>query len=223
MTLSVDLPSLRDIVSLHASEKSPLFLFPQEKEHKRSFFFDASGWLLFQSESPDQNNDLSVDFLRMGLQGDVGRPGFSTAFRPAFIHDLYWAMVANVQAGKSGQVLVSHPFLTPSGSDRTLYLSYVPIFFAENVDSQRIVGGVGCVDTSFVYMASTYRIAATLAVCLAVAFLVVFVAMYFFSRRICRPLELLREEVEARAGSDDATPLAIGPLFEEIKIGRAHV
>jgi two-component system, NtrC family, response regulator HydG len=216
LTLSIDLRSLRDIISLHSSVKSPLFLFPQEKEHKRSFFFDASGWLLFQSESLDQNNELSVDFLRMGLQGDVGRPGFSTAFRPAFIHDLYWGMVANVQTGKSGQVLVSQPFLTPSGSDRTLYLSYVPIIFSEDADSQRIVGGIGCVDTSFVYMASTYRIAATLAVCLGVGFLVVFVAMYFFSRRISRPLELLREAVEVRAGGDDATPLAIGPLFEEI-------
>jgi len=217
LTLSVDLPSLRDIISLHTSRQSPLFLFPQDNEHKKTFFFDASGWLLFQSESPDmKKSDLSVDQLRMGLQGDVGRPGFATAFRPGFVHDLYWAMIADIQAGKSGQMLVSRPFLAPVESDRTLYLSYVPIVFAENPESQRVVGGIGCIDTSYSFMASTYRIAGTLGVCLVVGVLLVFMAMYFVSRRICRPLELLLEAVEVRAGGDDATPLAIGPLFAEI-------
>lgn len=217
LTLSIDLPSLRDILSLHTSKQSPLFLFPQESEQKKSFFFDASGWLLFQSESTEQQkSDLSVDLLRMGLQGDVGRPGFATAFRPGSAHDLYWVMISDIQAGRSGQMLVTRPFLAPSGNDRTLYLTYVPIVFAENGDSQRIVGGIGCVDTSFVFMASTYKIAVTLAVCLGGGILLVFIAMYFVSRRICRPLELLLEAVEVRAGSDDATPLAIAPLFAEI-------
>ena len=168
LTLSVDLPRLRDILSLHSSTRSPLFLFPQESEHKKSFFFDAAGWLLFQSESPDQEaeTELSVDLLRTGLQGDIGRPGFNTAFRPGFAHDLYWGMVADIQAGKAGQMLVSRPFIAPSGTDKTLYLSYVPIVFNENQKTQRIIGGIGCVDTSFIFMASTYRIAGTLAICI---------------------------------------------------------
>ena len=150
MTLSIDLPILRDILSLHTSDQSPLFLFPQENEHKKSFFFDVAGWLLFQSESSEQQkNELSVDGLRTGLQGDVGRPGFATAFRPGAVHELYWAMISDIQAGRSGQMLVTRPFITPSGDDRTLYLSYVPIVFAENDDSQRNIGGIGCVDTSF--------------------------------------------------------------------------
>ncbi len=219
LTLSVDLRSLRDIVSLHTSNQSPLYLFPQESEHKKSFFFDGAGWLLFQSEAPDQRDaELSVDLLRMGLQGDVGRPGFASAFRPGSIHDLYWAMVADIQAGRTGQVLVSKPFLTPAGSDRTLYLSYVPIVFGERPETRRIVGGIGCVDTSFVYMASTYRIAGTLAICLVLGILLSFISMYFIGRRLCRPLEQLREAVEIRASSDDASPLAQGPLFHEINL-----
>ncbi len=217
LTLSIDLPHLRDIISLHTSKQSPLFLFPQESEHKKSFFFDAAGWLLFQSESPDrQQADLSVDLLRMGLQGDVGRPGFSTAFRPGFAHDLYWAMVSDVQAGKAGQILVTRPFIAPSGSDRSLYLSYVPIVFEEGAGTRRIVGGIGCIDTSFVFMASTYRIAGTLSVCVALGVILVFMAMYFVSRRIARQLELLAEAVDVRAGGDDPSPLALGPLFAEI-------
>lgn len=217
LTLSVDLPRLRDIISLHSSVQSPLFLFPQENEQKKSFFFDASGWLLFQSESPDQRQvELSVEELRTGLQGDVGRPGFNTAFRPGSEHDLYWAMISDIQAGKAGQVLISRPFMAPGGGDRTLYLSYVPIVFSENPKSQRIVGGIGCVDTSFVFMASTYRIGVTLAICLALSVLLVLFAMYCISRRISRPLNLLAEAVDVRVAGDDGSPLAIGPLFAEI-------
>lgn len=219
LTLSVDLMSLRDIVSLHTSKHSPLFLHPQESEQKKTFFFDASGWLLFQSESPDHfRGELSVDQLRMGLPGDVGRPGFTTAFRPGSVHDRYWAMVADIQAGKSGQLLVSRPFLTPSSNDRTLYLSYVPVVFPESPDSQRIIGGIGCVDASFVFMASTYRIAGTLAVCLLVAVILVFIAMYFIGHCFHRQLERLREAVELRVGSDEAPPLALEPLFVEINL-----
>lgn len=219
LTISVDLRSLRDVLSLHVSSRSPLYLPPQESEHKKSFFFDDAGWLLFQSESPDISDaELSVDLLRTGLQGDVGRPGFASAFRPGSIHDLYWTMVADIQSGRTGQVLVSKPFFPPTGSDRTLYLTYVPIVFGENPETHRIVGGIGCIDTSFVYMASTYRIAGTLAICLVLGILLVFISMYFIGRRLCRPLEQLREAVEIRASSDDPTPLALRPLFHEINL-----
>lgn len=217
LTLSLDLPKVRDIISLHTSRQSPLFLFPQENDHKKSFFFDASGWLLFQSESSEQGRgELSVDTLRTGLQGDVGRPGFSTAFRPSAAHELYWAMVADVQAGGSGKILVSGTFFSPTDSDRTLYLSYVPIVFAGNGESLQIIGGIGCVDASFVFMASTYRIAVTLAICLGLGILLVFIAMYFIGWRITRAIEILREAIEQRASGDDAAPLAVGPLFAEL-------
>ena len=217
LTLSVDLTRLRDIISVHTSIQSPLFLFPQESEQKKSFFFDASGWLLFQSESPeDSGKELSVDLLRVGLQGDVGRPGFNTAFRPGYEHDLYWAMVSDVQSGKSGQSLVSRPFMPPTGADRTLYLSYVPIVFQESADAMRIVGGIGCIDTSFVFMSSTYRIAGLLSLCFGLSVILIFLAMFYISRRICRPLNQLAEAVEVRVAGDDPTPVALSPLFAEI-------
>jgi DNA-binding NtrC family response regulator len=218
LILSVDLLRVRDTMSLYSSNRSPLFLFPQEGEHKKSFFFDASGWLLFQSEAPDLAEDagLSVDLLRTGLQGDVGRPGFNSAFRPGFTHDLYWGMVADVQAGKSGQLLVSRPFMASTGGEKTLYLSFVPIVFNENTKTQRIIGGIGCVDTSFVFMASTYRIGGTLAVCVVLSIVLVCITMYYLSRRISGPLDLLAEAVDVRASGDDPTPLALSPLFSEM-------
>ena len=217
LTLSVDLPYLRGIMSMHTSIQSPLFLFPQESEHKKSFFFDAGGWLLFQSESlGDPQPELSVDLLRVGLKGDVGRPGFNTAFRPGSEHDLYWAMVSDIQSGRSGQLTVARPFASPTGTDRTLYLSYVPIVFAESEETTRIVGGIGCFDASFVFMASTYQIAGMLTVCFGLSVLLAFLVMYFISRRICRPLDLLAEAVDIRVNGDDLTPVALTPLFAEV-------
>jgi transcriptional regulator with AAA-type ATPase domain len=157
-----------------------------------------------------------VEFLRTGLQGDIGRPGFSTAFRPNFSSDLYWAMVTDVQAGRTGQVLISSPFLPPAASDRTLYLSYVPLVFAESDDAQRILGGIGCIDTSFVFMASTYQVAGSLALCFAAGSVLVVAVMYFIGRRIRRPLNQLAEAVELRAAGDDPTPVALSPMFAEI-------
>ena len=217
LTLSVDLPSLRDVISVHTSIQSPLFLFPQESEQKKSFFFDASGWLLFQSESlEDFGKELSVDLLRVGLVGDVGRPGFNAAFRPGYEHDLYWAMVSDVQAGKSGQSLVSRPFMPPTGTDRTLYLSYVPVVFQESAEAKRIVGGIGCIDTSFVFMSSTYHIAILLSICFGFSIILIFLAMFYISRRICRPLNQLAEAVDVRVSGDDPTPVTLSPLFAEI-------
>lgn len=217
LTLSVDLPYLRSLMSIHTSSQSPLFLFPQESEHKKSFFFDASGWLLFQSESlGDSQPELSVDMLRVGLKGDVGRPGFNTAFRPGSEHDLYWSMVSDIQAGKSGQLTVARPFASPTGTDRTLYLSYVPIVFAESEETRKIVGGIGCFDASFVFMASTYQIAGMLTLCFGLSVLLAFLVMYFISRRICRPLDLLAEAVDVRVNGDDPTPVALTPLFAEV-------
>jgi DNA-binding NtrC family response regulator len=72
------------------------------------------------------------------------------------------------------------------------------------------------VDTSFVFMASTYRIGGALAICLGMSLLLVLLAMYYVSRRICKPLDLLAEAVDVRVAGDDASPLTISPLFAEI-------
>lgn len=219
LTLSIDLSRLRDILSLHASAKSPLFLFPQENESKKSFFFDASGWLLFQSESesePDSMAELSVDGLRIGLRGDVGRPGFSTAFRPESANEFYWSIVTEVQKGKSGQVLSNHSFVQTPEAEKQLYLSFVPIVFQETPDSQRIVGGIGCLDTSFMYLASTFQVAWTLTIAFLISLLVFFIAMFYLSMRICKPLNHLVEAIDDRVSGDDPSPLDFPPIFSEI-------
>lgn len=217
LTISVDLMQIRDILSLHTSVKSPLFLFPQENDLKRSFFFDSAGWLLLQSESlEDKKVELSVDKLRIGLRGDVGRPGFSTAFRPDFNNDLYWGMVSEVQSGSSGQMLAVRQFSAPSGSEKSLYLSYVPIIFEDSPQSRKIIGGIGCLDTSFMFMASTYRIAWVLTICVFISLLLVVLIMLYLGKRFARQLNILSEAVNQRVTGDDLTALMVTPLFQEI-------
>ncbi|MBU1567637.1 MAG: sigma-54 dependent transcriptional regulator [Proteobacteria bacterium] len=217
LTLSIDLSRIRNILSLHASPQSPLFLFPQENESKKSFFFDAAGWLLFQSESEQESiNELSVDELRIGLRGDVGRPGFSTAFRPDSANELYWTVVSEVQKGKSGQVLSDRSFARSSANERQLYFSFVPIVFQETPGSQRVIGGIGCFDTSFMFMASTYQVAWTLSLAFLVSLLLFFIAMFYLSMRICKPLHTLAEAIDVRVSGDDPSPLDFPPIFSEI-------
>ena len=217
LTLSVDLMQIRDVLSLHTSVKSPLFLFPQENDLKTSFFFDSAGWLLLQSESIDaKKTELSVDKLRIGLRGDVGRPGFSTAFRPDFNNDLYWAMVSEVQTGSSGQMLAVRQFTAPSGSDKSLYLSYVPIVFEDSPQSRKIIGGIGCLDISFMFMASTYKIAWVLTICVFISVLFALLTMLYLGKRISAQLARVAEAVDQRVVGEDPTAMMVTPLFEEI-------
>ena len=217
LILSLDLAAIRDILSLHNAKNSPFDLHPQGSVFKKSFFFNLSGWLIFQSENPEKkDHELSVDALRTGVKGDVGHPEFHSAFRPSFDNDLYWTMVSDVQNGKSGQLPVRQRFSTPSPLERSHYLSYVPIVFQENETNQHIVGGIGCVDTSFVYMVSAYHLAGTLTICFCIGLVLILCSFYFLGRRISKQLDLLNAALDARVAGDDHSPVTLAPLFLEI-------
>lgn len=217
LTISIDLDLLRSILSRHASEDSPVFLFPQDKDAKKSFFFDASGWLLFQSEKDWENlKEINLDDLRLGLRGDLGRPGFKTAFRPDSSNVQFWNIVAEVQMQQSGQLLVDRYFSEVKGRGQQLYLSYEPIVFMESGDSGKVVGGVGCLDTSFLFMASTQQVAWTLVIAFAASVILILLAMYYLSHRICSPIARMAKDLEARVSGDDASPLDTPVDFLEV-------
>ncbi len=219
LTLSMDLAEMQKIMTVYASTQSPLYIFPQEKERARSFFFDASGWLLFESGQPDtQRKDLSVDTLRSGLQGDIGRPGFDSAFRPSPQHEKFWTMVTAVQAGKTGQLALGSLFNNPASPEDDLFLNYAPIVFPEDPGaSPTIVGGIGCMDTSFMFKSATYEVTMALAVSMLGAIILSMGAFFYLNRRISHPLRLLGAAVEKRALGDEASHLEIAPLPKELR------
>nr|MCU0599636.1 cache domain-containing protein [Desulfobacterales bacterium] len=60
--LSMDARSIRNILSLFNSPKSPLWAFPRTPEVRFAYFFDLDGWILFQSEDLEKKEmDFTTD------------------------------------------------------------------------------------------------------------------------------------------------------------------
>lgn len=148
LILSLDLSVLRDAVSMFSSSESS-FWQSSHVSHVRSVFFDAQGWMIFQSEKNRQENvPLGLNDIRKGFGGDFGRPGFSTAFRPYASHLPWWTMVAAVQNGESGRVNFSS--IGEDWSDTPLgdvHASYAPLFFSSAPDAAPdVIGGIAVLD-----------------------------------------------------------------------------
>lgn len=218
ITLSIDLHALQNIMAVYSSEQSPLYIFPQDKIKTRSFFFDSNGWLLFESEfTENASSKLAIDSLRSGLQGDIGRPGYDSAFRPNGNHEKYWIMVTSVQSGKPGQLAMGSFFSEPDASDNDLFLNYAPITFAETPASPVVIGGIGCMDTSFLFKAASYEIIMTLGIAILCAILLTLATIYYLHRRIARPLVNLTLATEKRALGDDLGHLDLASLPRELR------
>ncbi len=219
LTLSVDILEIQRIMALFSSHQSPLYIFPQEKERVRSFFFDASGWLICEtgaSSSPQLK--VSIDDIRKGLQGDLGRPGFEGAFRPSPQYEKYWAVVSAVQSGKDGEIGFANFLNDPNNVGKDHYLYYVPIRFHEvPSEDPEIIGGIGCIDTSFMLKASRYEVAMALGISWVSALLLTFGAFVYLERRISRPLvRLTRATEDVALGNTDAR-LELTPLPRELR------
>ena len=169
LILSLDLTVLRDAISMFSSSSAPLRAADDETRI-RSFFFDSQGWMLFQSENLDADvagGPFNSDSLRAGFQGEFGRTGFSTAFRPGPNHVNYWSMVSNVQAGHSGQIFLDNSDAWDQGNSAVEGVSFAPVTFAANPDSPRtIMGGLAVLDTSFTATRTGIQIIGIYGICL---------------------------------------------------------
>jgi len=219
LTLSVDIIEIQRIMTTFSSRQSPLYIFPQEKEQVRSFFFDAAGWLICETgQASNPQLKISIDDIRTGLQGDLGRPGFASAFRPNPQYEKYWAVVSAVQAGKDGEIGFANFLNAPSNTGRDHYLYYVPIRFQEEAaGNPAIIGGIGCIDTSFMLKASRYEVALALGISWAVAVLLTIAAFVYLNRRISNPLKRLAYATEKHALGDDTAALELTPLPKELR------
>jgi DNA-binding NtrC family response regulator len=219
LTLSVDILELQRIMTLFSTPQSPLYIFPQAKERVRSFFFDVAGWLICEtgSTSPGRAH-VSINDIRTGLQGDVGRPGFASAFRPSPQYEKYWAVVTAVQTGRDGEADFSNFLSDPANPDRDHFLYFVPIRFQEEVGRDPvIVGGLGSIDGSFMLKSSRYEIALALSVSWFAALILAAAAFFYINRRISKPLKALTAAAEIMALSDETSTLDFSPLPKEMR------
>lgn len=220
LILSLDLTVLRDAISMFSSSAAPLRTEGDETRI-RSIFFDNQGWMLFQSENleaDEAGGRLNSDSLRAGFQGEFGRAGFSTAFRPGPNHVNYWSMVSNVQAGHSGQIFLDNSDAWGQENSAVEGVSFAPVTFAANPDSPRtIMGGLAVLDTSFTATRTGIQIIGIYSICLLAGICLLGLGLAWLARGTTKRLRRLSNEVNMRIDSHSSNPLVLPPMPRELE------
>lgn len=220
LILSLDLTVLRDAISMFSSSAAPLRTEGDETRI-RSIFFDNQGWMLFQSENleaDEASGRLNSDSLRAGFQGEFGRAGFSTAFRPGPNHVNYWSMVSNVQAGHSGQIFLDNSDAWGHENSAVEGVSFAPVTFAANPDSPRtIMGGLAVLDTSFTATRTGIQIIGIYGICLLAGICLLGLGLAWLARGTTKRLRRLSNEVNMRIDSHSSNPLVLPPMPRELE------
>ena len=220
LSLSLDLTVLRDAISMFSSSSAPLRTADDETRI-RSIFFDNQGWMLFQSENleaDEASGRLNSDSLRAGFQGEFGRAGFSTAFRPGPNHVNYWSMVSNVQAGHSGQIFLDNSDAWGHENSAVEGVSFAPVTFAANPDSPRtIMGGLAVLDTSFTATRTGIQIIGIYSICLLAGICLLGLGLAWLARSTTKRLRRLSNEVNMRIDSHSSNPLVLPPMPRELE------
>lgn len=220
LILSLDLTVLRDAISMFSSSSAPLRTADDETRI-RSIFFDNQGWMLFQSENleaDEASGRLNSDSLRAGFQGEFGRAGFSTAFRPGPNHVNYWSMVSNVQAGHSGQIFLDNSDAWGHENSAVEGVSFAPVTFAANPDSPRtIIGGLAVLDTSFTATRTGIQIIGIYSICLLAGICLLGLGLAWLARSTTKRLRRLSNEVNMRIDSHSSNPLVLPPMPRELE------
>ena len=220
LILSLDLTVLRDAISMFSSSSAPLRTADDETRI-RSIFFDNQGWMLFQSENleaDEASGRLNSDSLRAGFQGEFGRAGFSTAFRPGPNHVNYWSMVSSVQGGHSGQIFLDNSDAWGHENSAVEGVSFAPVTFAANPDSPRtIMGGLAVLDTSFTATRTGIQIIGIYGICLLAGICLLGLGLAWLARGTTKRLRRLSNEVNLRIDSHSSNPLVLPPMPRELE------
>ena len=220
LILSLDLTVLRDAISMFSSSSAPLRTADDETRI-RSIFFDNQGWMLFQSENleaDEASGRLNSDSLRAGFQGEFGRAGFSTAFRPGPNHVNYWSMVSSVQGGHSGQIFLDNSDAWGHENSAVEGVSFAPVTFAANPDSPRtITGGLAVLDTSFTATRTGIQIIGIYGICLLAGICLLGLGLAWLARGTTKRLRRLSNEVNLRIDSHSSNPLVLPPMPRELE------
>lgn len=224
LILSLDVTALRDTLSLFSSSRSPVF-DESSSASTRSMFFDPQGWILFQSESAEAKNPpLSTDGVRSGIRGDFGRPSFSSAFRPAPEHEEFWAIVSEVQAGRSGNTLLRGRFNFSAGQVSQQNASYAPLYYKSSADATpSLVGGVAFTETSYAGGTPSFHLLGVYAICSLVALFCLAVALYYMGRWLARPITHFAQAVRAQGEAAVPARLEQQPIPLELSLVQNEV
>jgi transcriptional regulator with GAF, ATPase, and Fis domain len=157
--LSLNAKAVRNVLSLYESSNSPVFAFPRNPKFQRyTFFFDADGWVLFQSETElDQDAPLRTLKIRTALSGTLGRPGLPEAFRPSERNENFWRTVEDV---RNGNMDIVRPLRRVEAASpySEHFLAYAPVRLRLSADQDAIIiGGIAYEDRSVLVDLAGYR------------------------------------------------------------------
>lgn len=238
--LALDAKTIRNVLSLYDSHQSPVFAFPRNPRFPRyTYFFDAQGWVLFQSESMDKPDmGLRTLEIRSTFQGTLGRPGFVEAFRPSERNENYWQIVSDIQSGKK-DFLRSVGRTEIDSQYKDHFLAYAPVLVRVSPQSEpMVIGGVAFEDRSVLVELAGYKHIDVMMAISALAVLFLTVAIVLVARRATSGLLELAyavkslheqgkwEEVQLREGGYESELLkdaingmiaTIRTQFEEIR------
>jgi len=224
LSLGIDARSLRNILSLYNSPKSPLYAFARTSEMRFSYFFDDQGWILFQSENLEEpERDLSAETARLGMTGDYGLPDYDKAFRPLPAHESYWRMVVDVQSGRSGVNDVDLPMERMDVLSPSHFLVYAPVRFMENPEKgPSIIGGIAYVDRSRLIDAAEFRHLDVMLIITLSGMGLVSLVIFFISRVLTAPLHRLAADIRTMFEEKTLRPIRVdGSDMESDLLARA--
>lgn len=224
LVLMVNAAGIRNILSVFNSPQSPVWSYARSPEVRYSFFFDKEGWILFQSEDPEKADaPLSTYLARSGLEGTLGRPGLSSAFRPASHYGYFWKMIQEIRQGTFSVIKPEERGDLPFGQ-KEHYLAYSPVRFQASADAEpEVYAGVAYVDISRLTLAAGYKqIDVMFLVTLGAAVLVALI-IFLLGRAFTRPILQLARAVERRKGPEALEPIALPSGGYEVNALKAAI
>jgi transcriptional regulator with AAA-type ATPase domain len=222
--LSIDVKSLRDMISKYVSEGLPLWADSRNTDQLYSFLFDTDGWIMFESgRASSPGADLTTDRARSGYIGTLGKPELPSGFKPAERYSKFWEMVKSIREDKSG-IVYPDIQVEKVGPVQDHFLAFAPIHIAGQKNGKPMVyaGTAIANDTRLTESAGFKQVDVMFIITLATIFLIS-VLILVLGYMVTRPLTVLAQKVNAMHQSGRIEPLALRFSDKELAVLSASI
>jgi DNA-binding NtrC family response regulator len=219
LMLAVDARRLRNVLSQVSTSKGKAWGYERSNEVRFSYLLDTQGWMLFQSEEPENTEEkLSTHLARSGFIGTLGKAGLLSAFMPDKENKIYWETVNSIRKGQGGLVRLhdkgSHQSTTVSS-----FMAFQPIHYKGKMGGEpRLFSGMVYVDRSkLAFDAGNAALIMSLiwtggGLCLLALFVLVARTL------LVKPLTTLTQDIRLSLERNDTTTLSLSGKSVEVDI-----
>jgi DNA-binding NtrC family response regulator len=219
LILAVDIRNLCKILSTYHAQQSRILTSPEDGEHQYSYFFDTTGWILFDSGAPKEaTGEISTELARFGYTGILGSPELSSSFKPNTTFKNFWVMIDEVKAGKYGSTKTANLEIQSPGF-KEHFCAYAPVHFAnQDTGFPTVYGGVAFVDRSRLTEAAIYRQIDVMFTIILSAIILVSLVIFFLAHFFTKPLLELIRAVDAMQQTGKLEPIETPRAGYEISL-----